>query len=463
MKPWFWLAALLLTIAGNLQAQELTHPTRMGLPDSDFTRPDPADFQLVLDNGLIAYVAEASQVPLVTMSAFIRVGKIDDAQQGAAEALLDVLVNSGPANSSPAEYRAMLDAMAAEYTVRMHDEWTEISLNVPTEDLDAALPLFAAIVTSPRITESSLQNAAKQAAPDAADHGAESGTALYEGSLTMAVEDFYAKLYEGHPYGYRPTASDYGDLTVADVSEFHARYFVPANLTLAIAGDIDIDAIQGEIVSLFGDIDFAAAPPAPSVPAIALKPQQQHTRPVEKLQSWLVFGHVLPQVPLADHAALEVMNYILAGGHLYTRMTVETRYRYGYTNDASGFLEPKWFGPGGYDFRSYSRHEVIKPIFDNMMAEIDRIQAEKVTDEELFIAKGALTDGTFQIRYLDGYAITRDFAIEQLRYRNHSRSADYVDRIRAVDVDDVMMAAKKYLHRDNMQIILIGNAIELTE
>ena len=127
MKPWFWLAALLLTIAGNLQAQELTHPTRMGLPDSDFTRPDPADFQLVLDNGLIAYVAEASQVPLVTMSAFIRVGKIDDAQQGAAEALLDVLVNSGPANSSPAEYRAMLDAMAAEYTVRMHDEWTEIS------------------------------------------------------------------------------------------------------------------------------------------------------------------------------------------------------------------------------------------------------------------------------------------------------------------------------------------------
>jgi hypothetical protein len=72
----------------------------MGLPDSDYTRPDPAEYQLVLENGLIAYVAEADQVPLVTMSAFVRGGLVSDESQGAAESLQDALKNSGPSGTS---------------------------------------------------------------------------------------------------------------------------------------------------------------------------------------------------------------------------------------------------------------------------------------------------------------------------------------------------------------------------
>ena len=58
---------------------------------------------------------------------------------------------------------------------------------------------------------------------------------------------------------------------------------------------------------------------------------------------------------LEDQAALDVLNYILAAEHLHARMLTNTRVLYGYTNDASGFLEDRWFGPGSYTFRSYSR------------------------------------------------------------------------------------------------------------
>lgn len=454
---------VLLAVASITQAQDLTDPPRMGLPESDFTRPDPADFQLSLDNGLVAFVAEANQVPLVTLSAFVRAGKVDDNKQGAAETLLQALRNAGPAGSSPMEFLDTLTAMTADYKVIMHDEWTEISLNVPTEDLAAALPLFAELVTNPAITNESLQNAAASAAPAGTDLGGESGPALYEGSLAIAVNRFNDRLYVGHQYGYRPDKQDFKELSVADVQAFHDAYFVPTNMTLAIAGDIDPDNIQERIAELFADMPYAEAPATPSMPTVALQPREQFNYPVEKLQSWLVFGHVLPPVPLEDEAALEVMNYILAGGHLLTRMTVVTRYLYGYTNDASGFLEQKWFGPGTYDFRSYSRHEVIEPIFDNMMAEIEKIRVEKVSDEELFVAKGALTDGNFQVRYLDGYALTRDFAIERLRYGSHARSANYVERVRAVDADDVLAAARKYLHPDNVQVVLVGEDIDLID
>ena len=109
---------------------------------------------------------------------------------------------------------------------------------------------------------------------------------------------------------------------------------------------------------------------------------------------------------------------------------------------------------GGYTFRSYSRPEVIENIYRNMMGELIRIRDEEVTDRELFVAIGALADGTFPVRYRDGYALTRSFALERLRYGNHNKSASYVQRIRAVKKEDVLDAARKFLRPENMQTVL---------
>ncbi len=353
--------------------------------------------------------------------------------------------------------------MTARYTVDMHDEWMEISLNVPTEDLEDALPLFASVILSPAINANDIDKLAGQTDLAGGDLGGESGTALYEGSLDAAVDRFHEVLYDGHPFGSQPSASDFAKLTIEDVAAFHSRFFVPGNMTLAIAGDIDVRSIEVAVSTLFGDMKFADVPAPAQMPAIGRMKLRQHTFPAAKLQSWLVFGHELPVVPLKDAAALEVMNYILAGGHLYTRMTVETRYKYGYTNDASGFLEDRWYGPGSYTFRSYSRPEVIKPVYENMMSEIHRIRHELVSDEDLFIARGALTDGSFQIRYLDGYSIARSFALERLRYGGHARSSSYVDRVRSVTAEDVRRAANNYIHPERMQVVLVGEPTKLID
>jgi predicted Zn-dependent peptidase len=90
------------------------------------------------------------------------------------------------------------------------------------------------------------------------------------------------------------------------------------------------------------------------------------------------------------------------------------------------------------------------------MGELIRTREEDVSERELFVAKGALSDGAFQVRYLDGYALTRSFALERLRYGNHERSATYVSRVRAVTKQDVLKAAQKYIRPDDMQVVLLG-------
>jgi zinc protease len=456
------LMLLALFFAMPSFSQVLTHPRDMGLPESDYTRPDPAEYQLSLENGLIAYVARADQVPLVTLSAFVRAGKVSDQKQGAVEALLDALKNSGPVGMGSSQFKSRLEQMTAKYGVQLNDEWTEVTLNVPVEDLDQALELFASILQKPLISKENIQQAAGSAGPEAKDLGGESGTQLYEGSMTAAVENFYQIIYRDHPYGRRPTAAEFDALEVVDVAAFHSRYFVPGNMTLAVAGAIDVEDINGRLVELFGDWSSGEVPEAVQMPAVKRDRAALHHFPAKKLQSWLVIGHDLPVIPLEEQAAFEVMDYIMGAYHLNTRMMRNTRYKYGYTNDASSFVEYRWYGPGGYTYRSYSRPEVIEDIYKNMMHELVRIRDEEVSDHEMFVAKGALADGYFQVRYLDGYALTRSFALERLRYGNHKRSASYVERIRAVTKEDVLNAARKYISPEYLQVVLLGEeAFEL--
>ena len=156
------LLFLTLLFASLSLSQELTHPRDMGLLDSDYTRPDPAKYELALESGLIIYVAEAYQVPLVTMSAFIRAGKVSDEKQGAAESLQEALKNSGPLGTSGSAFKLRLKQMAAEFLVEMHDEWMEITLNVPLEDLDHALPIFSGLLRYPAISDANIDGAARR-------------------------------------------------------------------------------------------------------------------------------------------------------------------------------------------------------------------------------------------------------------------------------------------------------------
>ena len=238
-----------------------------------------------------------------------------------------------------------------------------------------------------------LRRLGEEPLPD--DPEAESGQELYDGSMSEAVDRFYEILHKDHPFGSRPTMDDFDGLNADDVSAYYAKYFVPGNLTIAIAGAIDVDDINARLADLFGDWAAADVPEPKQMPAVNRNGAELHHFPSNKLLSWLVIGHDLPLVPVEEQAALEVMNYIIGAEHVKTRLMVETRYKYGYTNDASGFLEDQWYGPGGYTFRSYSRPEVIENIYRNMLGELIRIRDEEVTDRELFVAIGALADGTF--------------------------------------------------------------------
>ena len=444
------LALLALPFTSKLAfAQEYPHPREMDLPETTFTRPNPDDVRMELDNGLTAYVVEEHEVPLVTLTAFVRSGTAYDEKQGAAEALEGALRRGAGLDG----FRDHLSTMVADYAVTGSPERFEVSLNVPAEHAAEATALLADVLRQPALAEADVQ--ALQAGSAAQD---EAGGGRYgEGGLQAASQRLREVVLGDHPYGHTPTSEEASALTSDDVAAFHNAFFVPSNVVLAVSGDFDAAAARAMLEEHFGDWEGGEAPSLPPPPDVRPATERQaFAHDLDTRQAWLALGHAIPPVAMEEQAALDVMNYILGGGHFDTRLFRATRDRRGLTNDASSFPEPGMQGPGLYAILTSGRHAVIPELVDLVMQEVERIRTEPVSEEDLFVARKALAEGVYAMRFEDGNATARTFALEWAERGDHEETATYPDRVRAVTGEDVQTAAQRYLHPDRMQMVILG-------
>jgi len=444
------IAGMTLT-AERLAGQDLPHPKEMRLPEPGFERPEPSSMRLELANGLTAYVAEDHRAPLVTVSAFVA-GGYAHGEPGDAFAVAEAL-RRGPSSMRAPAFRTALRGMAASYRVELRAEETEVSLDVAAEDAWRALDLLARVLMEPSFEPS------ESVRPDRAG---QAGGIDYATSLEGAITLFENVLFEGHPFGRRASAVEPRPEGAGGGQPYHTTYFVPSNVTLAVAGDFDAEEARRRTAGAFGEWAPGVRPAATTFGGVTTAPPRDVVlAQADKLQGWVVIGHELGRVPEADEAALAVMDYILGAFHLDSRLFRESRELRGLTNDNSSFLEPGVAGPGTYTFRTYGRPEAVRLLVDVTFRELDRIRETLPTEDELFVAKGALVDGLHATRYATGLDAARSYALEWLREGGHDRSAGYPDRIRDVTLEDVREAARKYIHPDRMIVSVVGPLEEI--
>ena len=445
------LIATLSLVASPAAGQDYTHPKAMGLPAPGFERPEPDRLRLALDNGLVVYVAEDDRAPLVTLTAFVAAGS-GHGEPGEA-AVLGEALRRGPSSMSGSAFREALSDMAAAYSVAVGREETEITLDVPAEDAWRALGLLSAVLRQPAFSGSASGGPGRTSQAEGID---------WASSIAGAIAAFDSRLYEGHAFGRSATAAQMEAVNGGGAQRFHRSYFVPSNVTLAVAGDFDVAEARRRTTSAFSSWNGGDRPDPVTFPAVSTSvPRRVVTAEAAKLQGWIVIGHELPVVPREERAALEVMDYILGAYHLDSRLFRESRELRGLTNDNSSFLEPGLRGPGAYTFRTYGRPETVRLLVEVTFRELDKIRSSEATEDEIFVAKGALVDGIYASRYATGIDAAGSYAREWLREGSHDWSASYPDRIHAVTLEQVQAAARSYIHPDRMIISVVGPLEEI--
>ncbi len=114
------------------------------------------------------------------------------------------------------------------------------------------------------------------------------------------IEALQAKLFPTHPYGTQTTIGTQEHLknpSIVNIKEYFKRYYVPNNVAICMAGDLDPDQTVALIDKYFGTWK-----PAPSIDVPKFKPQPKYTTP----QDTTVYGQEEETVAMAwriDRAA----------------------------------------------------------------------------------------------------------------------------------------------------------------
>jgi predicted Zn-dependent peptidase len=149
------------------------------------------------------------------------------------------------------------------------------------------------------------------------------------------------------------------------------------------------------------------------------------------------------------------MNAVL-GGLFGSRINLNLREVHGYTYGASSHYDWRR-GAGPFVVSTAVQSEVTAPALSEILLEIDRIRSDKISDEELTLARDYL-EGVFPIRYESTTAIATALASLVI----HALPADYYDayrkNIHGVSADAVLAAANAHLHPLELQTVVVGDA-----
>jgi len=419
------------------------------------TRANALDMKRVtLSNGAVLLVSEQHLLPMVTFAIAFDAGSRRDpkGKEGLADLTADSLTQ-GTTDLTATEFNQKVDFMGSEVSVGAGRDTADASFTSLKKYEDQTLSLLAQILTNPGLRPADIE---RKRAELVASINAEEESPHYVAEVTFAKTLFGPD----HPYGHPPEGfkETTAKLTPQDVTEFYHDFYKMSGAVIAVAGDVTVDEIKPKLekqfASLQGSVPQQPAPPAPAV-APGLHPVLIDQN-VAQANVVLGFGGVERSNP--DYYKLQVMNHILGGGGLTSRLMQEVRTKKGLAYGVGSAFDAGKF-PGSFQTilqtKNKSANEAIAGVFQQIRA----MQEQPVTDDELSQTKKYLV-GSFPLKY-DSMGKIDSFMLQVELY---GLGLDYPERypklVGDVTKDDVLAGAKKYLHPDAAILVVVANQQE---
>lgn len=271
-------------------------------------------------------------------------------------------------------------------------------------------------------------------------------------------EQFTATAYTAHPYK-QPVVGYMSDLQAfsrEDAEAFYRKYYVPANITIAIVGDVDPATLVPMLDTYFGRIP---AGPKPEALRTVEPPQTAEKEVVLPDPSQPVYleAYHRPDATSPDDVVYDVISDVLSSGRtsrLYRKLVRDQKIAVnaGVLNGLPGSKYPSLIGVRAVPAPGHTNAEVQAAI----RAELERLKTEPVTDDELQSVKTRAKAGL--IRAMDDNSgIAVQLAISQARYGDWHEIFRSIEKIDKVTKDDVMRVAKATFVPSNRTVGRIEN------
>ncbi|MGI8745581.1 MAG: M16 family metallopeptidase [Bryobacteraceae bacterium] len=445
-----WTAAVLTAQNEVRQAPPLpSYKSLKFAPLPELKIPEP--LTLTLPNGMKVYLLENHELPVISGFALVRTGNLFDPpdKRGLAGITGEVLRAGGTKAKTGDQIDVELENIAASVESQIGESSATVSFSALRENTGEVLAIFRELLTAPEFRQDKLDLAKTQARSSIARRN--------DDPNGIASREFANILYgRNTPYGWEIEYADIDNIQRQDLVKFYQRYYFPANITLAIYGDFSTEAMKDKLTRSFAEWN-AKQPPVPKfpelqklpVPGVFLASKEDTT------QTFFEVGHLGGVLSDKDYPALEVAADILGGGfssRLFQRIRTKLGYAYSVSSAwGAGFDHPGLFQITG-STQSMHTVDTLKAIRE----ELERIRTTPVTDEELKTAKDTV---------LNGFVFLFDRPSKTLNrlvlYDYYGYPKDFVFRyqkgIEAVNKQDVLRVAQRYMRPEDLTVVAVGN------
>jgi len=417
-------------------------------------RSEPIGERYVLRNGMTLLIKENHALPVVTVNMIIKAGAINEPPDKAGLAHMTAgLLTKGAAGKSATDISEAIEFVGGSLSVGGGTDYSTASLKILKKDVDVGFYLLGQVLKYPDFKEEEIERFRDQVKAGITRGEQDPGT--------VASKAFSRTVFgDGHPYGWpaEGTLETVDSITRDDIVGFHDKYYTPGNIIMAVVGDItpaEVKALLDRHLGSWGE----SKPQEVKLPETPSPEGREYvTIDRDVTQANILMGHRGVKRENPDYYALIVMNYTLGGGGFVSRILDKIRDDMGLAYSAYSYFLPSKYD-GVFRVGMETKNESAKLAIDETLKLVEQMRETGITDEELQDAKDYIT-GSFPRKQDTNSKIAS--LLTQVEYYN--LGLDYFDmyerEIKKVTKEDVLRVARKYLHPDNIYIVVVADLEE---
>ena len=269
-----------------------------------------------------------------------------------------------------------------------------------------------------------------------------------------------AKLAYGpnNPYARVPEYATVAAVTRQDLVEWHHTYVHPNNIILGVVGDFDSAAMEARLRQAFGSWHKGPATKDPPLTFNTAKPGNYLVEKTDVNQSNIYMVGLGTTRKNPDYYAISVFNEAFGGG-FSSRLFSDIRTIKGLAYSVGGGIGTGWDRPGMLRLAMSTKSESTGEAIQALDEEISDLAKKPITDKEIKQAKDAILN-SFIFRFDSPAKVLQ----EKMAYEFYGYPLDFLENfqkeIQKVTKEDVARVVTRYIHREQMPVLVVGNPAE---
>lgn len=408
--------------------------------------------QYKLKNGLTVMFVENRKLPIVSASLILDNPPISEGIKAGLSSITGSLLGKGSKKIKKDDFYDEIDFMGSNISIGASSAFAQ-SL---TRYFERTFQMMADAAINPNFTEEEftkerdiLIDALKSSEKDVTTAARRVETLLAYG--------------QGHPYAEYTTSGTVNNIKLSDIQRFYDFRFRPNNAYLVIGGDIDFESVKMMVKKYFSKWmpNPVASSPIPKV-TNPVSTQIDFVNMPNAVQSEVVVQSTTYLAKKdSDYFPVLMANSILGGGG-EARLFLNLREDKGYTYGSYSSIGNSKVTATRFRASASVRNEVTDSAVVEIVNEIKRIRTDLVSESELKKAKAKYV-GDF-VRSLEDPEIIASFAYEiATENLDPDFYKNYLDKINAVNVEDVRRVAQKYFNIDQARVVVTGKGVDVLD